>query len=366
MNYLQRYIDDDPAGPLNPIDLLVMSEVVHAPFEAMGGACVGKTLGEMADSLYPGSLPSLENTLQGQRQKMWEAIRKSKRFSEVLLIRFDSRFIPEDEMQFAGGCFAFGDIGIVAFRGTDATLVGWKEDFNLCLEKPVPSQLAAACFLTEVLDKYRFFSRIEVCGHSKGGNLAMFSACMPEERYLDRINGITAFDAPGMSHYVLNSAGWKKQQSKIVSYIPESSVIGLLMGHNENKTIIDSETIGIMQHNPFTWKIENDHFVTVGDTTFYSRFVNGTLSEFLNGCTIEQRRVLIDCIFRILDVIEVTSIRAIPMNLLTHLPETAEEIRQFTPENKAILSRLMHLLLESGGTNAANLLLSTAFSILGI
>ena len=75
------------------------------------------------------------------------------RYRAVRVIRYQSVFDTARAAQFSATTFACDEFVFVAFRGTDASLVGWREDFNLALESPVPSQVLGLAFATEQLER---------------------------------------------------------------------------------------------------------------------------------------------------------------------------------------------------------------------
>ena len=79
------------------------------------------------------------------------AVAASPRFRDVRVMGYVDAIDPQAEKQFAAMTFRLTeDLSYVAFRGTDASLVGWKEDFNLAYRCPVPSQTEAARYLGAV------------------------------------------------------------------------------------------------------------------------------------------------------------------------------------------------------------------------
>ena len=202
-------------APLCPVDFLIFAQLVHLPLENLRGQGLGDRLCDLEGSVYDAPPAKDENTLIRSRYELWQALRDTPRFGDVRLARFASHFDVEAEKQFAAAVFRCGDVSIAAFRGTDATLVGWKEDFNMGFESPVPSQTEAVAFLT---DNAALTDTWYTCGHSKGGNLAMYAAAMCSPEVRKKIRGVYSFDGPGMDQRTLQSPGW--QELSVHSYIP--------------------------------------------------------------------------------------------------------------------------------------------------
>lgn len=339
-------------SPLCAVDFLVFSQLVHAPLERLAGAGEGQTLRELTCCVYPEPPAKDENALIHSRYELWKAMEAGDRFGGAVLERFGAHFEPEREKQFAGALFLLDDgTGVVAFRGTDATLVGWKEDFNMSFESPVPSQTEAVAFLEAAAKRPLY-----LCGHSKGGNLAMYAASMCSPKTRERIRAVYSFDGPGLDARTLQAEGYRAIGGRICSYIPESSVIGLLMGYHEAYTVVASDSVSLWQHNPYYWHVRGPAFVTASDTTLSSRFANQTLHDFLDSCTPEQRRVLVDTLFSVLAASGATRLKDLPRGLATHLDEVRAALRAVPEDQRQVVQEVLKLLADAGGDNVRLLL----------
>ncbi len=345
----------------NEIDMLLFSELVYAPIENYSRdfsaeACEGPTLLSILKTVYPKPLPKRTSYVFKPRYDLWCMMENHRRFAEVHLDRFVSNFEPEHDKQFAAavfGCIIGGKkVGLVSYRGTDATVTGWKEDFDMAYKSPIPAQSDATTFLDSVL--LSGYDVIHVCGHSKGGNLAMYASAYCKSP--DRISEIYNFDGPGLSDEILESEIWGKVRSNVKSYIPESSVIGMLLGHCSKPVIVKSNSKSIMQHNPFYWHVAGSSFIRSGDTTFSSRFLDGTLHEFLKSCTLEQKELLVKTTFELIEVSEAVRVHDIAKGLITHLPQLKRTISSISQDDRKVIAEVMRILAGSGGRTALQLL----------
>lgn len=342
-------------SPLNEVDFLLFAELVYAPIEnwaknspkaALDGK--GPELASIAHTVYPKPLSNKESYVFKPRYDLWMMLEGSRRFDGIRLDFFESNFEPENDKQFAAAVFCFNEDGkstaIVAFRGTDSTVTGWKEDFDMAYKSPIPAQADAVRFLNEVLAKdYR---KIYVCGHSKGGNLAMYApACCSRP---DRITAVYSFDGPGLSDEILESHGWKTIQEKIHSFVPESSVIGMLLGNSISPEVVKSDSVSLMQHNPFYWHVMGTSFVRSEETTFSSRFLDGTLHEFMASCTLEQKEVLVKTTFEVIEVSGAVKTKDIMKGLVTNLPKLKKTLAGISEEDRKMLRQMMHIMRISG------------------
>jgi hypothetical protein len=211
-------------------------------------------------------------------------------------------------MQFSALTFVSSDCpAYVAYRGTDLTLVGWKEDFNMIFTEAIPAQLEAAAYLNAVS---RFLKKpFYVGGHSKGGNLAVYAASFCDPKIQNRILAIYNNDAPGFNKKTTSTKGYKAIEKKIQTYIPQDSVIGLLFEHQKNYTVVRSSENGFMQHNPFSWQVLKNGMVQAPQITKQSKFVNKTLMLWLDGMEYQTRQQFIDSLY---DILITTDVKSIP------------------------------------------------------
>lgn len=346
-----------PQVPVNTVDLLIFSELVHAPFESLADR--NGTLLSMKDRLFP-SLPVKDDSnMDKTRRELWDSMPRCRRFAEVRLVCFDSAFDPENEMQFAGALFDAGGTGIVAFRGTDGTLVGWKEDLNMSYAAYIPSQLRALTFLNLAVREAEKagIEKLHVCGHSKGGNLAMYAASQCIGAVKERIIQVTGFDAPGVGENITRTSGWAEIKDKLELYIPEASVIGLLLDTGAPKHVVDSDSVSILQHNPFKWHVMGTELVCVEETTRVSRYTEQVIRDFLAGCDTRKRRQIVEAIYDVLETCKVKHIRDIPLSLITHRAEIKKVMAQKPLEEQKTLGEILTRLLSSGGENLIKQLL---------
>ncbi len=337
-------------APFCAIDNVVFTQLVHLRLEKLPGAKEDIALGEAIEALQRDAPQKGADSLESQRYALAQALLCSARYRDVQIRFFEHNLDPASEKQFAAASFALCDgTAFIAFRGTDATLVGWKEDFNMSFESPVPSQTDAVSYLNRAAGRLPGFLRVG--GHSKGGNLAIYAAahCAPQVRV--RLLKVYSDDGPGLDDATLSTVGYRALSSRIESYIPESSVIGMLMGYHDHYTVVASSGMGIFQHNPFLWQVKGPQFVTRTDVNRSSRFTNSTIHAWLNACTYEERRIFIDTLYQIL-----RSTRAETFGDLTHhWAENAAVIlaamRQVDPGTRRILAQVLTALAAAGAAN---------------
>lgn len=186
----------------------------------------------------------------------------------------------------------------VSFKGTDGTVTGWKEDFNMAYLETIPAQLEAAKYLKKIT-RFSKYKRIYVGGHSKGGNLAIFASSQVRKNIQKNIKAIYSFDGPGFQDEFLNTEGFKSIKDKIYLYTPQSSIIGRLLSKNYKTYIVQSKKKLLYQHNIYNWKVDNSDLVHLDKYTFISNKIDKVLKDSLNKTSLEERKVLVDELFDI-------------------------------------------------------------------
>lgn len=223
----------------------------------------------------------------------------SARFGYARIYLYRDVFIPEQETQFAALTFLLDDgSAFLAFRGTDYSLVGWKEDFNMSFQQTVPAQRLAVQYAREVACEYT--APLRFGGHSKGGNLAVFAAARSSPILQERILEVYNHDGPGFTEYMMGDPGYLAMVPRIRTFVPQSSVIGMLLEHEEPYRVIRSSSVSLLQHDPYTWDVLGKQFVMMEEITGNSRFVDATIKTWFAEMTNQERNQLVDVMFALL------------------------------------------------------------------
>lgn len=239
------------------------------------------------------------------------------RFRDMKVFNFVDITEEEREIQFAAVSFLLPDQTIFAsFRGTDNKLVGWKEDLNMSFINGVPSQLEATKYVTELLGNTSLPVRLG--GHSKGGNLAIWAGAHQESALKSRIIQIYSNDGPGFSEEFLHSALYRETRSIISSFVPESSIVGVLMEHDHYTTIM-SKNATVLQHDPFSWLVLGSHFRYDENRTLSGMQFEKIINSWIRSMSAEEREQFITSFYDILIASEAKTIDDIDKNKLRSL-----------------------------------------------
>lgn len=306
---------------LNEVDALVFSGLAYIEY---GGQVellpeVPVRLKDAAEEFF--ALPDHESHSRVQKdQDLLAASAATERFGNCCICMYRSQLIPEQETQFAAMTFLLDDGSMfIAFRGTDNSLVGWKEDFNMTFQQTIPAQRLAQQYVREVSLEY--IRPIHIGGHSKGGNLAVFSAARSSPLTQQQILQVFNHDGPGFTKYLMGDPGYLAMVPKIRTYIPQSSVIGMLLEHEEPYTVIRSKSLGLLQHDLYTWDVMGKTFLTVEEITEGSLFADATIKEWFASMTSQERNQLVDVMFSLLGSGGADSVQELlhPRNIRTYI-----------------------------------------------
>lgn len=340
--------------PPNEVDALIFSALSYLCFEGRvkESPALPVSLTDASEAFF--ALPDSDSRCRAKADlSLLMAAAETVRFGNSMLLQYRDTLIPEEETQFAAITFFLDDgSAFLAFRGTDYSLVGWKEDFNMSFQETIPAQRLALEYTMEIARKYPVPLRLG--GHSKGGNLAVFAAVKADPAVQRRILDVYNNDGPGFTDYLMNDPAYKKMVPKIRTYVPQSSVIGMLLEHEEPYTIIKSKQLGLLQHELYSWEVLGKEFVLMEEITADSRFLNETIKTWLAELTNQERNEVVDTLFELLSVGNVDNVLDIiqPKNIRNYLRtlNTNGKIRRILSEelvNLLIAARKTQLALES-------------------
>lgn len=285
--------------PLNALDALVFSQLCYLPLE-LAGADRGPVLISQLPALLFGVEAEGPLLFMLRHQlRLMEAAAATRRFGPLSLFNFEDTVDEEEGTQFSAVSVALprGQT-LVAYRGTDLSLAGWEEDFRISYDSPVPAQRSAARYLNQAAEKS--VGPLILCGHSKGGNLAVYAAAFCEEAAQARVTRVFSFDAPGQSPGVLGTAQYAKIRARVRAFLPERSVVGVLLSQTRPYTVVACPAFGLLQHNPFNWSIQGGAFVKRKTLSRRSLFLDKSLNRWIAAMSREEREQLTRAVFEVL------------------------------------------------------------------
>jgi hypothetical protein len=296
--------------PFNPVDNIVFSQLSYLPMEGIVPGPQdrgGITIEELAikyEKKHKNSSSGLTNDITvNDAISVIKAIGSTIRYKDCKVFGYTNNIDLAQEKQFAAFCAIIGSKHfsrkmLVVFRGTDMTLVGWKESFNMSFITSIPSQKEAVFYLEKIAGRSHY--PLIIAGHSKGGNLAIYASAFCSKVTQSRIAAIYSNDAPGFHKQVIQSKGYKAIRARIKAFIPQSSLVGMLFEHGETPMVIKSNANGPMQHNLCSWEVTHNNMADAGELTEQSRFIDNIICKWIDQIDDEQRQQFIQAIYKIL------------------------------------------------------------------
>lgn len=270
------------------------------------------------------------------------------RFKRLKLSEYVNEINTEDEMQFGAVTIQLSkNLYCVSFRGTDNTLVGWKEDFNMSFTCPVPSQLKAIDYLNKIMNTYE--GNFIVLGHSKGGNLAVYSSIYCQDP--SRIQSIYNYDGPGFDQDIIANENYKNIASRIHTFIPQSSIVGMLLEHEEEYTIIQSKQTGVLQHDVYSWQCIQNHFIYLDNVTGSSQLIDRTLKDWLTHLPKDKREKIIDAVYEVFQNTNAKTMKDLSSQKLETTKVLINSLKDMDKETKDLILQAIGYLFKSFQSN---------------
>lgn len=330
-------------SPFGDVDALILSTLSYIFFDDIVPESMTETISvkEACEAFL--SRPRENWKIRdAEDERLLRELPQSPRFAGMRLCGYVNKLDFAAQKQFSALTVLLGDETVfVAYRGTDHSLVGWKEDFNMSFMDAVPAQLEAESYLRQAAA--RFSLRLRLGGHSKGGNLAVYAAAMCPKEIQARILSVYNHDGPGFREKMLRREGYRAILPRVHTFLPQSSVIGMLLEHEEAYMVVQSGESGFMQHDPYSWEVLGPGFVRLESLTEQSRFLDKTVKLWLDGLNEEQRECFVDTVYAVVTMAPVDAFGEaavspkVVLDALTAMKEEDEETRKFMLDSVKLL-----------------------------
>ncbi len=342
------------ADPLGEVDALILAWLSYYEFEKLEGQNLlgmtvssltklhESTFGEIVKpAALKGIIPGVSATY------LLKSLSTSDRYKDVVLQDFKAINDHENSIQFSASSFLLpSGEEVVAFRGTDTSVAGWKEDCQLSYSESVPAQKYAQEYLNY---RKQYSDRIIVAGHSKGGNLALYATMLGEPDLADRIVNIYNFDGPGFCFDIKQTQNYAALAPKVMTFIPQSSIVGILLEHADEYQVVDSTMASILQHDAFFWKVLGKKLVTLEKRSFSSEMIDSILVDWLAKLSFEDRKDFIETLFAVFENAGIKYFTDLQTESFSKIRAIISEMSNIEPEKrKMVLSFIMELMKSSG------------------
>ncbi len=354
IQYAEKNLHTFAESPFNEVDSLIFSWLVFLRWEAVQEDLrtdIGVPLRDFFRAeCFEGMtrlLPFTEDSL-----RLLTAVVASPRFRQVLLYhyRHDGNAAYRASQQFGAVTFRISDkLAYVAFRGTDLSLAGWREDLELALTESIPAQILAKKYLNEVADDLP--GDILVGGHSKGGNLAVYAAAKCVRRVQDRLRAIYSHDGPGFLSAELKQKCFVRVRERIHKTVPQSSLVGMIFEQEGDYKIVRSNQLSLSQHNPFSWQVEEGSFVYMQQLTPDAKVLYHKLNNWIKSLSDDEIRRFIDGVFLVMEKTGINDFSELGSDMVQRIPAVIKSIWELDGGTRLFLMRAWHLWLLSSSTD---------------
>lgn len=361
LDYLKEYGDYTfEERPLSEVDSLVLCQFSYLKFDGMVPGIREKdhfvTMQELAehadyDSLYADERYRQDNTA------LFRGMLSASRFNTLQIMYYVNQIDTKKEMQFSAVTFRLSNGGYyVAFRGTDETIVGWKEDLNLAFSNPTPGQLMSVEYLEQVAE--HISDHFYVGGHSKGGNLATYASMFAEKQVRDRIMKVFDHDGPGFRPEIKQKGAYGEIEDRISKTIPHSSLVGMLLYSNGKYQVVESKSIGLAQHNPYTWIVKDGEFHKVNQLYAGRRFIDETMNQWILSLSQEQVHTFVDTLYEVVLSSETDNLIDFTANGFKSIQRITAALKAIDEESARAILQIMRALFDMASINAREIVKS--------
>lgn len=334
--------------PMTEVDSLALCQLSYLKFDGMAPG-----LEENAPAITLKDLeghPDFEKLFADVRYEkpnraLLSAMLQSRRFAGMGLNYYVNVIMEQWETQFSAITFFPEDCPVyVAYRGTDETIIGWKEDFNMAFLTPVPGQEISAEYLDAVAGRFR--GPFYVGGHSKGGNLSVYSAmnCAPEIQ--DRILKVYSMDGPGFRPEVLEKSHYDAIAPRVVKILPNSSLVGMIFESDMYFQVVKSKTFGLLQHDPYTWLVVGNHLARANDLYERRKQMDNDLNQWILSLDEQQLRTFVDTMFQVISASQTDNLIDFTAEWKRSVNGIIGALKEVDEETREVLKKMIKSLFE--------------------
>ena len=338
--------------PLNEVDSLILCQFSYLKFDGMvPDIKENKPSVTLQELLQHEDYEKLfKNTwFVRNNKRLFQAMLNSRRYGNMKMNAYVNIIESEYETQFSAITFFLEDgIAYVAYRGTDESIVGWKEDLNMAFMDPIPGQSYSVKYLNMVAGKIS--KPFWIGGHSKGGNLAVYAAMNCAKKVQERIIKVYNMDGPSFRPEVLERYDYEAIRERTVKIIPHSSLVGMLFENTMDYRVVKSKALGLLQHDPFSWHVRYGRFVDIKQVMEGQKFMDDTLNEWILSLDEKQLRTFVDTLYQVISAAQKDNLIDLSMDwtnsnncVLTAVKEVDEETKKMIWEIMKTLLYMTHL-----------------------
>lgn len=361
--------------PYNEVDYLIFSELAYVNFDNVISPKNEPLSLNEAFELYQKRNQTLNDqdlsAIYNESHHLFELMIHTKRYQNIKIMHYVNEVDKKLVKQFSAMTFILDDETLfVAYRGTDDSLIGWHEDFLMLCQNTVPSQISAQEYLetvarfpyqksllhslqnhhlgplTQRIKKHFQLKKgrpIIIGGHSKGGNLAIYAGCFCQSSLQENIQCIYNYDGPGFQDELIQSPQYQNMLPRIHSYLPHYSFFGIVLGHEEQYSVVHSQYTGMLQHNPFSWEVNPFGFIQ-DELSFESVQFSIKVILFLNKLTYEDKIAFVEAMFGLFESLHLYTFTDLSHISYKHILAAIKELTLLPPHVRKMLIEVLHML----------------------
>lgn len=323
----------------NSLDASLFSSFAYLPFDQ---STIGHSLTEVCQSILK-QKEIMDNSYEKSELLL---IPKSPLYRDIQVLDWVDKMESDPEpVQFSAGAFRLDDRTIlVAYRGTDRSMIGWSEDMVMNYTPQITGQKIAAKYLNKVGNAFPN-DQILITGHSKGGNYAHYALAFADPNIQARIIRSYSFDGPGYRHQIYGTEGFQANQQKMKTYMPESSIVGCMLDHPERVLVVKCTSPATSQHDPRVWSVGRDSYVLAKGLTATARIIRHSLIQFNHTIPAEKRGEMWSALFDAFGSLDITKVQQISGIAGTY--RFGRAYFAMEPEMRAIFRQIFNKIIET-------------------
>ena len=341
--------------PFNEVDSLVLCQMVYFNYKDFVPGMEERNVPVSIQSIYVH--PDRDRILDDywyreNNQELFAAAAQSRRFGNLKMNYYVNIINEKTQTQFSAMTYILENKNVyIAYRGTDATIVGWKEDLNLAFSKPLHSQQLAVEYMNKVADYVA--GSFYAGGHSKGGNLAAYAAmnCKPEAR--ESLLMVYNNDGPGFRPEIRKFGNYEDVADRMIKFIPRSSLVGTILEDQDDYEIVESKGVGMLQHNAYSWKIKDGAFLRAKNMTEGKILRDAALNEWILSLSETEIHAFVDTLYDVISASEVSNVFEFGADWKKCMQSVFEAAKELDDTTKKAISKIVRSLFEITGELAA-------------
>ncbi len=328
---------------LNEVDALILSRLSYLPFDNILNDTNEITINK-ANKKFISNDEYKSKLLWKCDDELLNTMANTERYSRLKLSNYCNIVDKSTQIQFSALVIDIDKkTKFISFRGTDNTLVGWQEDFNMFCMFPLPSQLKAVDYVEKIAQNFE--GKLILGGHSKGGNLAVYASAFCCDETKNKIDAVYNQDGPGFEEKVLRQNSFAQIKTKIHTNVPQTSIFGMMFEHEEEYNIVKSNQKGFMQHDIYSWEVEGNHLVSLSKITTTSVFFDHTLTQFVAQMSVDERKQFTEAVFYLLNSTESKTFNEISKHIVSSTGNILKSMKNLDSNSRSlILSSVLQFL----------------------